>query len=189
MGQEGTRTQSDQNYSSGDVATMIGIGATTVRKYALQLEKEGYHFSRSSNNARLFTSEDIMAVRYLKELREKTNITVEQAAAIVCEKFAPRNDSLSQEKIDKKSNDQDFNELKQLIHQQNELLENLVQLLNRQQQYIDDQLMIRDRSLMHSINEKLEAQKLAAATEEAEITEKQSLFSKVFKIRSKEAGT
>lgn len=180
---EARTTENEKTYTSGEIAVMIGIGATTARKYALHLEKNGYHFHRTSSNARLFTATDIMAVRYLKELRQKTNITVEQAAAIVCEKFQHKehNESSEVQVMETNANIQDYHELKELVSQQNELLENLVQLLNRQQQYIDEQLTIRDRSLMHAINEKLQAQKLAAATEKTPVAEKQSIFSKVFK--------
>ena len=185
MGKE-AMTEDEKTYTSGDVAAMIGIGSTTVRKYALHLEKKGYHFYRSNTNARLFRANDIMAVRYLKELREKTNITVEQAAAIVYEKFQlKKEDELPTAQVVEKDNSehskQNYNELKQLLYEQNELLESLLELMNRQQQYIDEQLMIRDRTLMHAINEKLEAQKLAAATAETHVHEKQSLFSKMFK--------
>jgi DNA-binding transcriptional MerR regulator len=175
----------EREHTSGEIATMIGIGTTTVRKYALQLEKNGYRFHRSNSNARLFSAHDIMAVRYLKELREKTNITVEQAASIVCDKFEAKDteNQLAASVPDIEMSSENFRELKQMIQEQNKLLEGLIQQMNRQQEYIDEQLTLRDRTLMHTLTEKLNAQKSAAVAAAAEVqeSEKQSLFSKVFK--------
>jgi len=185
MRYEGEVSAKEREHTSGEIATMIGIGATTVRKYALYLEKMGYCFHRSNNNARLFTTTDIMAVRYLKELREKTNITVEQAAAIVSDKFDAKGSEkqVTTSVTQSEMTSEYFHELKQMIQQQNKLLGDLIQLMNRQQEYIDEQLTLRDRTLMHTITEKLNAQKsaVAAAAEEAQENEKPSLFSKVFK--------
>lgn len=75
--------------TSKDIAAMIGIAESTVRKYAAALEEAGYPFSKDGTGekaARIFTEPDAMVMRHLKELREKTNIPVEQAAQLIASK-------------------------------------------------------------------------------------------------------
>jgi hypothetical protein len=75
--------------TSKDIASMIDIAESTVRKYAAALESAGYPFTKDGEGekaARIFTEADAMVIRHLKDLREKTNIPVEQAAQIVSSK-------------------------------------------------------------------------------------------------------
>lgn len=75
--------------TSKDIAAMVGIAESTVRKYAAALEDAGYPFTKDGDGekaARIFTGSDAMVMRHLKELREKANVPVEQAAQIVASK-------------------------------------------------------------------------------------------------------
>lgn len=75
--------------TSKDIAAMIGIAESTVRKYAASLEEAGYPFSKDGTGekaARIFTDSDAMVMRHLKDLREKTNVAVEQAAQLIAAK-------------------------------------------------------------------------------------------------------
>lgn len=54
-----------------ETAKSLGIGASTLRKYAAALEEQGYRFERSANKSRLFKSDDIACIeRLMTELRE-----------------------------------------------------------------------------------------------------------------------
>lgn len=54
-----------------ETAKSLGIGASTLRKYAAALEEQGYRFERSANKSRLFRSEDVECIeRLMTELRE-----------------------------------------------------------------------------------------------------------------------
>lgn len=54
-----------------ETAKSLGIGASTLRKYAAALEERGYRFERSANKSRLFKSDDIECIeRLMTELRE-----------------------------------------------------------------------------------------------------------------------
>lgn len=80
--------QEDENvYTTKEIATLLDMAISTVRKYAQQLEKSGYIINKTASKARVFSENDIMILRYLKDLRDKTNITVEQASSIVIERF------------------------------------------------------------------------------------------------------
>lgn len=173
----------EKAYTTGEIATMLDMGATTVRKYALQLESVGYEFFKTKNNARLFVENDIMAIRYLKELRGKSNITVEQASNIVIEKFGKGSERVTAHintPVATHANEQ-YDEIKGMIENQYSLIEELVKRLDKQQEYINDRLIERDKLLMHTIDERLETQKLiAASVEEANSKEKKSFFNRLF---------
>lgn len=54
-----------------ETAKSLGIGASTLRKYAAALEEQGYRFERAANKSRLFKSDDIECIeRLMTELRE-----------------------------------------------------------------------------------------------------------------------
>ncbi|MBR2565883.1 MAG: MerR family transcriptional regulator [Paenibacillus sp.] len=54
-----------------ETAKSLGIGASTLRKYAAALEEQGYRFERAANKSRLFKADDIECIeRLMTELRE-----------------------------------------------------------------------------------------------------------------------
>lgn len=135
-------------YTTKDVAEMVDIAVPTVRKYAQALEKQSYDFIRDKNDNRLYTQHDAMAIQHLKTLREKTNISVEQAASIVISKHGNRSirdvappDTAEIERYERRyDKDIDIKELKELVGKQNELIENLVSHMEQQQKYTDERL-------------------------------------------------
>lgn len=181
---------SEKAFTTSEIAKNLNMGVTTVRKYAQYLEKAGYEFFKTKHNARLFVEKDIKAIQYLKELRDKTNITVEQATNIVMEKIdhipnmesnisvnpSPPN-AVKPEQIKQTENHE---ELKQLLLNQNDLIQQLIDKLDKQEEIVHEQLNERDKTLMRLINEKLEAQKQIAAAEEVKVNEQPSFFSRLF---------
>jgi DNA-binding transcriptional MerR regulator len=82
-------TTFEKALTSKDIAAMVGIAESTVRKYAAALEDAGYPFTKDGAGEkapRIFTEGDAMVMRHLKDLREKTNIPVEQAAQLISSK-------------------------------------------------------------------------------------------------------
>lgn len=175
----------ERAYKTSEIATMIGIAVPTVRKYAQSLESKGYTFLRGQatgqHQARLFIEKDVMALRYLKDIREKSNITVEQATNIVAERFNEKaippirsSDIQHSEQSDKQ-----YSELKELVHKQNELIKGLAERLDQQQEYITNSIKERDRVLMQSLKEIMESKK-QIATAETEAEKKKGFFARVF---------
>lgn len=80
--------RAEKAYTTTEIATLLDMAISTVRKYAQHLERAGYVFTKKKGNARIFTENDIMVLRYLKELRDKTNVTVDQATSIVIGRFS-----------------------------------------------------------------------------------------------------
>lgn len=180
---------SEKAYTTSEIAKDLSMGVTTVRKYAQFLEKAGYEFFKTKHNARLFVEKDIQAIQYLKELRDKTNITVEQATKVVMEKLdhIPVNEpdktiTTLPSVVESREREQpeSYLELKQLLIEQSNLIQQLIEKMDKKEEILQDQLNERDKALMRLINEKLEAQKQIAAAEEAKAKEQQSFFSRLF---------
>lgn len=162
----------ERAYSTSEVATMIDIAVPTVRKYAQSLESQGYMFIRTKgtgkHQARLFVEKDVTALRYLKDVREKGNTTVEQATSIVIERFGKgaiqsiRGNDIAE----LQPYNEQYNELKELIHNQNDLIKGLTDRLDQQQEYIKNRIEERDKLLMKSLNEMMETKKQIATAEE-----------------------
>ncbi|QID16133.1 MULTISPECIES: hypothetical protein [unclassified Paenibacillus] len=70
-------------YTTKHIADELGVEPVTVRKYALALEKAGYHIERSDGKNRDFSATDMMAFKYLQSIRSRTGITLEAAAEAV----------------------------------------------------------------------------------------------------------
>lgn len=147
---------SPKTYFTSDVAKMIGVAPTTVRKYSQSLQSKGYSFLKGkgtgNRQARLFTDKDITVMRYLKEIRKDTNITVERATSIVIERFGKGTiqSTLSNHEAktdDLGQHDERYNELKEIINKQssllvkqNELILNLSDRLDQHEEYINNKI-------------------------------------------------
>lgn len=80
----------ERAYWNKDVARMLDIGESTVRKWCLFIEKHGYVFIRGNKDSRAFLQHDINALTYLKELTKTGSYTLDQAAKLVVEKYGER---------------------------------------------------------------------------------------------------
>lgn len=160
----------EKTYLTSEVSKMLGMATTTIRKYSQSLESKGYSFTKGKGTgkkqARLFTEKDVTVLRYLKEIREETNITVERATSIVIERFGKGS---TQDALPKKAPettkieryDEQHDELKEILKHQNDIINKLA----------DEVAELREE--VHNQNKQLEAPK------EAEI--KKSFFSRLFK--------
>lgn len=89
-----------------ETAKSLGIGASTLRKYAAALEEQGYRFERSANKSRLFKSDDIECIeRLMTELREH-NLPLVDAVVTVLSPTEGKNGGVS-EQVQKVSSEQE----------------------------------------------------------------------------------
>ena len=59
-------------YFSKDVAEELGITTSTLRRWSIELEKQGYVFSRNENGQRVYYERDYKVLRELKKLLSKS---------------------------------------------------------------------------------------------------------------------
>lgn len=160
-------------YNSSDVAVTLKIQESTLRKYCLILEKSGYEFLKNENGHRAFFDADSIVLKKFIELKNGSDMTLEQAAKSVVawkngnditehdtedSRYIARYNDLLEDFKDFKENQENFN--KELLNQ-----------LQKQQEYISDKLEERDQKLMLTLKETMETKRQFAITS-AEVSKK-----------------
>ena len=75
----------ERAYWTHEAAEQIGVGESTLRKWAIELEKNGYSFLKGEQEARAFLDKDILVLIRLKELVRGERKSVKEASTIVAE--------------------------------------------------------------------------------------------------------
>jgi DNA-binding transcriptional MerR regulator len=152
-------------YTTKEIATLLDMAISTVRKYAQHLEKSGYIFNKTASKARIFSENDIMVFRYLKDLRDKTNITVEQATSIVIERFG-KDEAASTAALDNPPTDipyeTQYNEMEMKLNKQAEQIKALSARLDKAEKQSDRRyklLLDNMKKLLHPLKALLQENK------------------------------
>ena len=150
-------------YGSSDIADVLQIQESTLRKYCLLLEKLGYEFLKNEQGHRAFFDQDIIVIRKMMRLKNEADMTLEEAAKSV---IAWKNGyDIAVSDTEEARYNVLMEEFKAFQEQQHHFNQALLQEIRRQQTYIEHRLEERDRLLMESMRESLEARKeIAAAT-------------------------
>ncbi|RVT56443.1 DUF3967 domain-containing protein [Niallia taxi] len=169
--------------SPSEVATLLDIKESTLRKYALLLKDAGYHFDVNEKGQRWYYNRDVIAFKKLMQFKSSPDMTLEQSANAVVAWFNQSNVSLSitEKNTENRRYDDDIKELKEIINQQNNLLLELAKKMDQQQKYIDERLEQRDQKLMESLRENQEVKKALLSIAAAQEENKKSFFGRLFK--------
>jgi len=151
-------------YNSKDLARNLEVQESTLRKYCLLLEEEGYKFHKNEHGHRGFLDSDIIVIRKILELKNESDITLKQATKSV---IAWRNGNVVADSVTDKERyimryDELSKEFKAFREQQDKFNRELLSQLERQQEYINNKLEERDKNLMIAMKESMETQKLLA---------------------------
>src|SRR5690625_337807 len=154
-------------YSPSDIASLLKVKESTLRKYSLLLENEGYSFQRNSQNQRWYSDNDVIALRKLVTLKNNGDMNLKECASAVY--LWLKGDSVTQsltvaDNATERYAD-DITELRELIYKQTEMIGHLSNQIDKKKNYIDDRLNKHDEILMKSLRESLETKKLIAAKE------------------------
>lgn len=161
------KTDSSQSiYISKDVAMILKIQESTLRKYCIMLEEHGYHFHKNEHGHRGFHDNDVITLRKLMEIKSHPDMTLKQACGAVMTWVQEENISEVDTDVitEDAQHDERYNELKGMIEKQNEILKQMVMKLDEQQRYIDDRLKKRDQQLMGAIREMQEEKRVLLET-------------------------
>ncbi|MGG1479531.1 hypothetical protein ABE402_01110 [Bacillus smithii] len=200
-----------KEYSTKDIANMVDIAESTVRKYAQALEKAGYRFRKTENGSRIYTDNDVFVFKEVKSLSKKSAVPVERMAKMIVinqkQKIQSEAEgetlkqvqSNQQESSDITQYDNRFNELmNQLdklnmmedivkeLRELNELNRQLTERFQEQEIFIKESLEKRDRQLMKSLNQALEIRKARIEAAMAEKEKQKGFFSRLFSKKGKE---
>jgi hypothetical protein len=163
--------QTEKAYWNHEIAKVLGIGESTLRKWCIELEKNGYEFVKGAKDSRAFLEHDLQALTYFKQLTKTDKCPKEQAAQIVVEKFnrtsengrtlpVPAENTQSLQQFEEK-----LNQLLEQSKRQEEFNKALLLKLEQQENYIKESLERRDKLLLESIRSTQE--QVAAAQEES----------------------
>lgn len=162
-------------YSSSEVAAILKVKDSTLRKYAGILEENGYTFLKNSQGHRDYIDKDLIVFKKIMEIKNRPNMTLKQACITVIawnkEKHVavPDTGDITEAErnvgiflADLKTQQEKYN---------SDLLDQLKQHLNlqrhQQQEYIDKSLNRRDQILMEFITQS-QKDNLIAASQEVE---------------------
>ncbi|MDP4096014.1 MerR family transcriptional regulator [Paenibacillus sp. P96] len=77
-----------------EIAKVLGVGASTLRKYAAALEEKGYGFERAVNQSRVYREQDIECFRSLKSMLRENNMTMSEAVEVVLTELGHKQETL-----------------------------------------------------------------------------------------------
>lgn len=173
--------QIEKAYSSKEVSLTLNVGDSTLRKWALALEKNGYGFIRNDLNRRSYVEGDLVILRHFQNLVQEHNMQLDNSAKIVISRFGKgafevRTDIVladneqEQHPITRSNNDiittlqehirmqEEINqELIERLDQQEQFNRELLNRLDQQQDYLKERFerMERDQELTASLRESL----------------------------------
>jgi DNA-binding transcriptional MerR regulator len=148
----------ERTYWANEVAELLKISPSALRKWSLRLEAEGYLFLRDDHDRRAYREGDLIALRKMQEfLSQKMNL--ENAAKATSTIYSPKveNDpGTSIVTADKERSDQRYFELEQRF-------EEYIQRQDEFHRAVFDRMDRRDQLLLQAMNEILETKKMIAA--------------------------
>lgn len=74
-------------YSSKEIAKLLGVKDSTVRKYCLAFEEQGYKFHKNEFGYRGFFEKDVMLLRRLMDLKNDPDMTTARAIKAILSSF------------------------------------------------------------------------------------------------------
>ncbi|KFN06426.1 DUF3967 domain-containing protein [Bacillus clarus] len=156
-------------YISKDVATMLKIQESTLRKYCIMLEEHGFHFHKNEHGHRGFMDNDVITLRKLIEIKSHPDMTLKQACGAIMTWVKEKDMSEVDTNVitENEQHDERYIELKEMIQQQNVMLQQMAKKMDDQQRYIDERLEKRDQQLMGAIREMQEEKRVLLETASA----------------------
>lgn len=165
-------------YSISDVAEHFDLKPTTIRKYAVMFEEQGHHFKRNSRNQRYFDDTDVIMLQQVIQSKH-TGMTLQESisGAIQLDNHVTATDATN----DLVSHDEDrIDELKDMILQQNEMIQSLSDELADHKRFINESINKRDQNIMQLMNDMSEQKQIAATEEDNESKKEKGFFAKLF---------
>lgn len=173
--------ENEFGYFSKDVAHELDITTSTLRRWSILLEKEGYVFHKNEKDQRIYYERDFKVFRELKKLLSNSVPVADAIKAVASRDFesenAERTPSVYSEMI--RLSKRELEEIvKKAIEDEREIL------LDALDKKMSETIEVRDRMLTQQLRKTFEeTQKLIAVTQSEE---KISWWKKLFKRSSSE---
>lgn len=164
-------------YWNKEVSEQLQVGDSTLRKWCMELEENGYIFLRDDSNNRAFTDHDLIALRKFKDLVQHRQKTKKDAAISVVSMFNRQDERYGTSSVQPPNNNDETalsvqsmrshlaliqdEKLEMILSQQ----EAMIELINQQKKFIDSVISERserserDHNITQLLNELLEQKK------------------------------
>jgi DNA-binding transcriptional MerR regulator len=167
----------ERAFGTKEVSEMLNVGDSTLRKWCIALEKEGYTFTKGVRNSRAFIKKDIVVLEDIKLLLQESGMNLESTVKVTLAKHRRENMN---------DNNSDNGERTPLVLQENgskisdttslEYLKVQEQLLERVERIersheerlksIEEKLDYRNKLLLETLQEIQDTKKIIAVTKE-----------------------
>lgn len=188
----------ERTYSGREVAEMLGIGASTLRKWSMLLEQHGYWFLRDSQNRREYRQLDVAVLQRFYRLTKDQLFPQEQAALMVVNHVVDSPALAHQETaitlapalsvpasvpapVQTSHLEEKLHALAAHVQQQNAAHHALVERVEKQEAYIRSSLKERDRRLLKAMNDIMDAKVQLAKMKDEQ--RKTSIWHKLFRMQ------
>lgn len=179
----------EKTYTGREVAELLGIGVSTLRKWSMLLEQHGYRFLRDNQNRREYRQIDVVALQRFYRLTKDQLFPQEEAAEMVISQQTPERSrteiavALAQP-IHLQPDPDDWEdkllELATHVQKQDAAHQELLARVERQEAYIRSTLKERDRRLTKAMNDIMDTKiQLARMKDEQRST---SIWHRLFRI-------
>lgn len=141
----------NRTYKTKEIADMVQIAPSTIRKYAQMLENAGHDFMKDSSHNRLFTIRDATIFENIKSIRDMTGVGLEQAINAALKGAQNKSPAIPSEinAIISAQNER-YEKMNEKIEQQAEQIKGLTDLIREKEDQRDKQLL----EILHTLQEK-----------------------------------
>jgi len=162
--ENGINEESQKSYWAKDIAELLDITTSNLRRWSIDLENEGYCFYRDEHNRRAYLEKDIMPLKKLKEFLSN-NMSKNDAIKAVVSMFPQDNNGVFTIPVNEDELRLSKRELKEIVQEAvkeavDEEREAMFQAFERK---MSDTLEQRDRLLTHHLQTTLEERRLEIA--------------------------
>jgi DNA-binding transcriptional MerR regulator len=183
--------KTEQAYWSKEVADLLKVAGSTMRKWCLALEDKGYKFTRGANNSRVFYDRDILLLRRLKSLVQENKMALDTSVKLVLSTFEEdrrtkavhEENAVTQDVTVSNDNDHEhvlLTKVLEKLERMEEFNRTLVSRLEQRDKYIDEQLHKRNEDITKALREMIETKKLIASSQEEKKEENKGFFARLF---------
>jgi hypothetical protein len=171
-----------------EVEAVLKISGGTLRRWCIELEKQGYSFVKGKNDQRFFSEHDIVVLRRIRDLIQHKRLTVNDAINTVISLLDEEARTIAvrdkqqddQQQLDTSIGRLEYQEIIERLDKQEQFNKVLIEKLEEQQRYIDNSINRRDEQLMFAIRQSMETQKQLAIAETIEKEQAKPWWKRLF---------
>ena len=162
-------------YDTTTVSKILGVQESTLRKYCALMQKYNYEFNKNAVGHRVFYKKDVEVIKKIVDLKNSGSLTLSESVKTILESdIEDISDVSAVEPISNPNYTKLLEEFDAFKNEQQQFNNQLLEILQKQQDYIKNSIEERDNKLTFALKESMGIRRqLAAAEEEKEIEKKE----------------